>query len=729
MDLNTLAGADADADPAGGAAAFSARAGRLGAVLGLALGVLGQTAVHAWSAASVEATPWPSQRLLGVLTLSAGYALVAIVVSGLSLRIFGALLKSVSRATRCAVVATAVVLSALAFVHVVGLVVRVLSGAHLSLGAITFCIGSWEHFLHAGVSGYVRFTLPAVVGIAVMGCGLGFMLRRMARLPASNIRGERELLVQGAAGLTLLLVAFFAPVSERYLRGVASTTPELALIESLVDVPLGSARVRTESERQALVALQSPPLAAGSMWQASLAPAGADAPNLLLITLESVTPKHMRAFGYHRTVTPHLDELASRALVAPRAWTTATHSNYAQMAILSSLFPRRMGSLDMYRRIDYPRLLLHDFAFEKGYATATISSQDENWQGMLRFQQTATPTFFYHATDYEGPHLDTGTEKVIPDHVTAERAARWIDEQKGPWQLYVNFQATHFPYAIPKNAPRPFEPHVPRGAFSYVGYDQEDVGRVVNMYDNALSYVDAQIGRLKSHLEQRGQLHKTIWVITSDHGEMFYEHGLATHGRTLYDAEARVPFIIHYPDVLAPAEIDQPVSHVDILPTILALLSADPYPGYQGRNLLEPPSPADPPRAIYMNIQGWTHVDAIVCEPYKLIVDNSKHRVELYDLERDPTEKNDLSANEPRIVDELSTVLEAMILAQERYHSGDTTYRTRSFAPRMLPCPRLPRPGALAKSGEETGEGASAPHHRSKAAVERVTTGSLEKLH
>ena len=78
-----------------------------------------------------------------------------------------------------------------------------------------------------------------------------------------------------------------------------------------------------------------------------------------MIMLESVTPRHMSSYGYARKTTPELDRLARDGLRWRRAWTTATHSNYAQMAVISSLFPRRGYGLDQYTRLDYPRLLWH----------------------------------------------------------------------------------------------------------------------------------------------------------------------------------------------------------------------------------------------------------------------------------------------------------------------------------------------------------------------------------
>jgi hypothetical protein len=92
------------------------------------------------------------------------------------------------------------------------------------------------------------------------------------------------------------------------------------------------------------------------------------------------------------------------------------------MAILSSLFPRRGTMLDQYGRLDYPRFLSHDLFHQLGYRTATISSQDETWQGMRRFEDTGTPTLFVHAPDYTGQHIDTGTERSCP--TTRRRRSR-----------------------------------------------------------------------------------------------------------------------------------------------------------------------------------------------------------------------------------------------------------------------------------------------------------------
>jgi arylsulfatase A-like enzyme len=438
---------------------------------------------------------------------------------------------------------------------------------------------------------------------------------------------------------------------------------------------------------------QSPELATKDAWDAA-AREGGDRPNIVMITLESVGANRVGYLGYPRDVTPNLDRIAAESLVLSRAYTTATHSNYAQMAILSSLFPRRGTTLDMYGRLDYPRFLMHDVAFGLGYTTATISSQDESWQGMLRFQTTETPTYYRHSPDFTGEHLDLISEDIAPDHETADAIVKWMHaNQTKRFSLYVNFQSTHFPYPIPKDAPRPFVPDEPKKTFNFVDWDESELGTIQNRYDDALHYVDIQVGRIFDELEADGLLESTILVVTADHGENFFDHDIVTHGRTLFDTEARVPFLIHYPRMVAPERVDKAVSTLDAVPTIVDLMGLPPHPAHQGESVRWLGLPgAERHAAVFMNIQGWKHLDGIVCMPYKLVFDPEEKTTRLYDLERDPKEAHDVASDHPRVVSALRSVLFAQIEAQQRYHQNSDAGKARRaarFAPNMLPCPKL----------------------------------------
>jgi arylsulfatase A-like enzyme len=107
------------------------------------------------------------------------------------------------------------------------------------------------------------------------------------------------------------------------------------------------------------------------------------------------------------------------------------------------------------------------------------------------------------------------------------------------------------------------------------------------MYEGEVNYIDSQLGRLFTHLRNRGLLDRTIIVIFADHGEEFLEHGLHGHGLTLYDEVIRVPLIIRYP-LMLPSDkvIKGQVQLLDVFPTILSLAGIRNTYHMEGRDLL-----------------------------------------------------------------------------------------------------------------------------------------------
>lgn len=653
----------------------------LGFCVGALLGLASQVLIP-WVATGNGVGPSLWVRAAGVLLTALGYGslmLLLAAVTGIALH------RPVLRVA--SITLSVSLLTALFCWNVAALTIRVFAGSHVTIGAVDFYMNSASHMTDAALNtfGTELITLAiAAVGVAAFAARV---LRPAARPHRLSIRRRLGIAAGGFALVSLLVAA--TTVRGAHANALSETTPELAMIDS-IQAEITEAYVVTEPSRTAVPI--GPSLQSSVKWREAVRRAAASPrrPNVLLLVLESFSPRHLGYEGYDREVTPNLDRIAARSLRFRKAWSTATHSNYAQMAILSALFPRRTVGLDVYRRLDYPRVLLHDFFAKAGYQTATISSQDETWQGMIRFQKTSTPTHFFHAVDHEGPWVSTGVENIVPDEVTAQRAIDWIEAQEDPWSLYVNFQMAHFPYVLPRGAKAKFANSQPTvESFTYFDYPERETPIVRNRYDNALHYVDAQVGKLWWHLRHTGLIDDTIWVITSDHGEMFHEHGVVTHGKTLYDGEARVPLLVHYPKKLGSADVDQPVSHIDILPTIAALAGLPPHPSFQGENVANP-AELDERRAIFMNIQGLKVADAVVCWPYKFVLDRSRRRSHLFDLERDPNELEDLSKTRPEIALSLSKTLRAQIRAQMRYHHPRRDdQRKARYAPRMKRCPAL----------------------------------------
>jgi len=651
--------------------------------LGTALGTVGQLAVVALAPGERDATVL--QRLAAVVYGAAMWAVLGAVIGLISFR---ALRHRTARAVSISVASAVIGLVALLLVS--GVVLRVLSGSYLTAGAVMFSLNSSEHFLHGAAGPYLAFVVAAVVVFSSATLFVAKKIRAAASRPTPNPRT-----VGAALCLLIALVAVYGQRAKgRFIRGMFINSPLLALVSSLEN-SYDLSRLSSQPSDMGPLAPPGPPRSSEAAWRNAVAAAKGERPNVLLLMLESLAPAHMSSNGYHRATTPELDRIARDGMVATRAWTTATHSNYAQMAVLSSLFPRRGSGLDQYTTLNYPRTLLHDALHQRGYANATISSQDENWQGMRRFQQTDTPQFYFHSSDYQGTHLDSGVEKTVPDDATTDEIIRWLNQQgEQPWALYVNFQSTHFPYTIPAYAKQPYQPSEPTpSTFTYLRYPKSERDIVINRYDNALRYVDEQVGRLRRALESRGELDDTLWIITSDHGEQFFDkEDLVTHGRTVYEVEARVPIVLHWPRRIDPSRYDQPASHLDILPTVFELLSLPPHPSWQGRSLVAPattPDASERPPAIFINIQGLRFADSIVCWPYKLILERSRDRQMLFHLQRDPSETRNLISEHPRIARALADTLHKQLLAQLDYHADGASERDERFQPRLRPCPHL----------------------------------------
>lgn len=657
------------------------RAARFGALMGAAFAAAGQTLVLAVETTTSHAS-WIDRA--GAIAFEA--ALVGLVTFVAALATRSLIAAACTRRRRVAIAIATAITAPVVAAQVLGFVLRGMFGSPLTLGGLEFFLSSTSHIGRALFEGYAAYTggvaLLALGGIALVAVGLS---RAAIPAPAPR-RGEVAFLGVVACAFVLSLVARPAIAVER----VSQASPTVAFFASLVAGDVADDEASPDVERQIAVALDAPPQLAGAVWKKAAAGAQGPRPNVILVMLESVGTTHLGHRGYARDVTPNLDRLAEGSRRFTHAWSTATHSNYAQMAILSSLFPRRGSSLDMYQRLDYPRYLLHDLLHDVGYRAASISSQDETWQGMDRFQETGTPRYQFDALDHEGPHLDTGTERIVPDELTVERAISWIDDARGkPFALYVNLQSTHWPYPIPAEAPRPFLPDTTSRRESYGGYSRDDLEPITNRYDNALAYVDAQVGELVEALEERGIIDDTMIVVTSDHGELFLEHGLVTHGRSLHEGEARVPLLVHWRNEIAPGDDDRPVSTLDVLPTVVDALGLPPFPGHQGESLLAadlPPTRRQ--RAVFLNIQGWRHAEGVVCWPWKLVVEGPRTR--LFDLARDPGETLDRSSEDAEIAARLGALVQAQMMAQTRYHVPASEHRAERFAPRMLRCPDLP---------------------------------------
>jgi arylsulfatase A-like enzyme len=423
-------------------------------------------------------------------------------------------------------------------------------------------------------------------------------------------------------------------------------------------------------------------------WVAALDRGKLHSYNVVLLLFDSAQPTVLRTLGGTTDVMPRVDELAQASLRFSM-YAQASHSNYADPAVLSSHYPLRDPRHHEYPKSPpYPRVLVFDVLKQLGYRTGLVSSQNEHWGNMHAYFDTGGLDHFFHSESLAGaaiPDADPGfaawakqwgRSGKIDDRDTIDEAIRFIGQAPPdkPFFLYVNLQNSHFPYHVPDGFPRRFQPETIDFPYAFGNYPKDKVDVVKNRWRNSLAYVDQQIGRLLDHVKATGAFERTLFVIGADNGEAFYEHETVCHAGPIFDESVRVPVILHGPGV--PSGTFSGLSQaIDLTPTVLGRLGLPPHPSFQGLDLLQ--TPAVVSRSVHVVAQTpKANQLALVRDGWKLIYDYWYDAYLLYDLTRDPGEKQDRSRDETGRLRVMATELRAWERAQLDYYASPELMRT-----------------------------------------------------
>ena len=383
------------------------------------------------------------------------------------------------------------------------------------------------------------------------------------------------------------------------------------------------------SDKEALISYQAKPIIQGEeLLQINLT---LENPNVIFIMVDAISAENVGAYGYERNVTPNIDALTQESILFKNAYATSTHSDYSQPAILSS---RHMLTSE-YRTIfpyENPKKFIWDTFKEDNYTTGYYSSQDDRWQNMNYYlNYTNLDNISNSMTDNQADY-GIGLLSNDYDHKTTNLALNWLNEtikKPNPFFLYLNFQATHSPRSYPPEYAH-FKPDEDNSLIPFA----ED--NSINRYDNALRYVDAQIGRIINFTKENNISNNTIIVFTSDHGEdLKARHGLTDHGKSIYNEELIVPLIIHIPNT-KPTIVEHKVSQIDITPTLINLLGFPIPDEFQG-DIMQKNSP------IFFVTQSHKYLIGMVQNETKIILNIERETSEIYNLKNDPEELNELN--------------------------------------------------------------------------------------
>jgi arylsulfatase A-like enzyme len=361
--------------------------------------------------------------------------------------------------------------------------------------------------------------------------------------------------------------------------------------------------------------------------------------DVLLITIDTARADRFSYAGASPVTTPRVDALAEQGAgftnaVTPVPLTLPAHASLMTGRLPPSHTVRDNGSY----RLPGSEITLASALAAAGFATGAFVGSEVLDSRYGLDQGFAT---------YDDDVVDGGPSGILyyperPGEDVVKVASRWLDAQgEGPVFAWVHLFDPHTPYHPP----------------------EPERSRFASGYDGEIAYVDRVIGALLDHWDARRGLDRTLIVVTADHGEGLGEHGEKTHGVLVHDATLRVPLVLRAPGLHVAGTIAAPVSLIDVMPTILALVGVPRPAAVQGRDLgplLRGDSIAwsrtsGYAESLYANLHhGCVPLLALREGGFKVV-----HGVmdEAYDLEADPQEKRDLAGTDPARCSAMATAL------------------------------------------------------------------------
>ncbi|MGH9320632.1 MAG: sulfatase family protein [Vicinamibacteria bacterium] len=368
-------------------------------------------------------------------------------------------------------------------------------------------------------------------------------------------------------------------------------------------------------------------------------------PNVALIVLDGANALRMGLYGGEENVTPVLDDFARESVVFDVAVTQAVYTIASVGSLLTGQYPERHQSVSFADRLRDDVVTFPGILTRAGYRTAAFPGNAvvSRTFGLDRGYAEFFPV--WERKDYSG-HGDS----------VVSAFGDWLPSVSGdPFFAYIHFREPHFPYDPPPPYDTRFGPSepYPQGIADTAMVDEinatepplpaETLARVRGLYHGNLAYADAMVGEILRMLDP-----ETIVIVTADHGEALFEHGFLGHNTQLYEESIRVPLLIRAPG-LAPKRVSDLVELIDLAPTILDLTGVSADAGFQGRSLVPYFSAgADSKPKLAFSRTLWVKPRyAVRGSRFKLIWDSRTGERELYDLESDPGERENLEGDEP----------------------------------------------------------------------------------
>jgi len=280
--------------------------------------------------------------------------------------------------------------------------------------------------------------------------------------------------------------------------------------------------------------------------------------NVILISIDALRPDYLSCYGYKTNTSPNIDRLSKGGVLFTHAISHASWTCPALPSIITATYPSTHGVNFWDQTLPPSIITLPQILTQNSYHTCFISGH-----GGLSYSNLGFGTF-----------KDSSSDAM---QIT-EEAIKWLaNNQDKKFFLWLHYMDTH-----DKSLKIPEEKHFMQNI------EKGDIESYTLKYEQAISYVDTQIGYLLSNIKKYGLHKNTLAIVTSDHGEEICEHDFCfNHGGFLWDTIIRVPLIMSCAGLIPKNKIVQSqVRHIDLLPTICAILNIKKPESSEGESLL-----------------------------------------------------------------------------------------------------------------------------------------------
>jgi len=438
--------------------------------------------------------------------------------------------------------------------------------------------------------------------------------------------------------------------------------------------------------------------------------------NVILITIDALRAGHLSCLGYPRHTTPNLDQLADEGALFLQAISNGPHTRYSFPSILTSTYafmydragiPLKLGGGPLSKH----RITIAEVLKGNGYSTAAFNSNPlisshysydrgfdtfENFLGKplraemeLRIKKKRgifpkdLVNFYKFIRKFIKYFQGKATDQPNAYEIN-QRVISWLRTySQKKFFVWLHYLDVHFPYFPPlfmKSYSRSISTLEMFSLNDRVladvrarapsGLAENELRKIIGLYDDGVRNVDCAIGLLFDKLKKLGTwLGNTYIIVTADHGEEFADHGevghymrACTRAHALYDELLHVPLIIAGPGIQERTVIKNQVGLLDLAPTILDLLGIEEIQEFQGKSslpLVKGTETYEKRNVISEGLRDERDGSIVKSYSYRtekwkfiLVVNGDKRRCELYDLEKDPEETDDLARKEAEKVGE-----------------------------------------------------------------------------